>query len=130
MNAGLFIEDELLREEVDDLAVGLEKDGAGAIDGGAYVFAGDLAEARAQADAAAAVQAADVGTPYRDDALLNGGVGAVFGLGGGLVDGLDGRGQLGDDALAGAGRVHDAMAAVAQGSVIQLGDEEPGLCAS
>ena len=63
VNAGLFVEDELLGQKVDDLAVGRERDGPGAIDGGAHVFSGDFAEARAQADAAAAVQTADVGPP-------------------------------------------------------------------
>src|SRR5208337_3040050 len=109
---------------------GRKRDRPGAIDGGAHVFAGDLTEAGPQADAAPAVQAADVGPPYGDDALLDGGVGAVFGLGGGLVDGLDGRGQFGDDAFAGTGGVDDAVAAVAQGSVVQLGHEEPGLGAA
>ena len=43
VDAGLIVEDELLREQVEDFAVGRKGDGAGAVDGGADLFAGDLA---------------------------------------------------------------------------------------
>ncbi len=127
VDAGLLVEDELLREEMDDLAVGRQRDGAGAIDGGADFFAGDLAHARAEADAATAVQAADVGSADGDDAALDGGFGDVFGEGGGLVDGFDGGADFGDDSFARALGVDDAVAAIAEGSVVQLGDEDAGL---
>ena len=60
MNAGLLVEDELLGQQVQDFAIGGEGDGAGAIDGGADIVFGNFAEACAEADAAAAVDAADV----------------------------------------------------------------------
>ncbi len=67
VDAGLLVEDELLRQEMEDLAVGRESDGAGAVDAGANLFAGDLAHAVAEADAATAVDAADVGSADADD---------------------------------------------------------------
>ena len=40
VDAGLIVEDELLREEVQDFAVGREGDGAGAVDGCADLLRG------------------------------------------------------------------------------------------
>ena len=97
---------------------GGQRDGAGAVDGGADIFAGDFAHARAEADAATAVQAADVRSADGDDAALDGGLGNVFGEGGGLVDGFDCGADLGDDSFAGPLGVDDAVAAIAEGSVI------------
>ncbi len=50
----------------------------------------------------------------------------VFGEGGGLIDGFDGGADFGDDTFAGAPGVDDAVAAIAEGSVVQLGDEDAG----
>ena len=114
-------------KQMEDFAIGRERDGAGAVDGGAYIFARDLAHARAEADAATAVQAADVRSANGDDAALDGGLSNVFGEGGGLVDGFDCGADLGDDSFAGPLGVDDAVAAIAEGSIIELGDEDTSL---
>ncbi len=88
VDAGLLVEQKLLRQQVDDFAVGGQGDGAGAIDCGADVFAGDLAQAGAEADAAAAVDAADVLTSDADDALFDDSAGELLGDGRGLIDAL------------------------------------------
>jgi len=127
VDAGLLVEDELLGEQVDDLAIGRQRDGTGAVDGGADFFAGDLAHTRPEADATAAVEAADVRSANGDDAALDGGLGNVFSESGGLVDGFNCGPDFGDDSFAGPLGVDDAVAAIAEGSIIELGDEDASL---
>ena len=120
---GLLVEDELLGEQVQDFAIGGEGDGAGAIDGVADIVPGDFAEARAEADAATAVDAADVGTADGDDASFDDGLGGVFGRDRGAIDGCGGRREVGDESFAHAGGVADAVAAITQRALVDFGDE-------
>jgi hypothetical protein len=71
VNAGLLVEDELLRKQVQDFAIAGQRNGASAIDGCAHILFGDLSQACAEADAAAAVDAANVRTADGDDAALD-----------------------------------------------------------
>ena len=68
-----------------------------------------------------------MGSADGDDAALDGGFGNIFGEGGGLIDRFDGGADLSDDAFASALGVDDAVAAIAEGSVVQLGDEDASL---
>ena len=91
-DAGLLVEDELARQQMQNLAVGREFDGAGAADGGAHVLAGNLAHAPAQLESAIGVDAANVRTADAHYALVNIGAGYALGL---LVGGAHrfGRGR-------------------------------------
>ena len=55
-DAGLIVDDELARQQVQDFAIGRTLHGAGALDGGLHVFAGDFAHAAAQVEAAVGVE--------------------------------------------------------------------------
>ena len=123
MNAGLLVEDELLGQQVEDFAIGRQGDGAGAIDGGADIVFGDFAQAGAEADAAAAVDAADVGSADGDDEAFNDGLRGVFGHHGRAIDGHGCGREVGDESLAHAGGVADAMAAITQRALVHLSDE-------
>ena len=57
-DAGLIVDDELARQQVQDLAVGRTLDGARTLHGGAHIFARDLAHAAAELEAAVGVEAA------------------------------------------------------------------------
>ena len=121
VDAGLFVEQELLRQQVDDFAIGGKRNRAGAVDSGANIFTGDLAQAGAEADAAAAVDAANVLAADADDTLLNDSAGELFSDGGGFVDGLGRRGELGDQAFADSFRVDDRVGPITQSALMQLG---------
>lgn len=124
VDAGLVVEDELLGEEVQDFAIGGKCDGACAVDGGADLFAGDFAHAGAHGDAAARVDAANVGTADADDGGFDFHFGEAFGGEGGAVDGVGGGAEFGDEAFAHALGFFDAVAAVAEDAVLHLGDED------
>ena len=57
-DAGLIVDDELARQQVQNLAVGRTLDGARALHGGAHIFARDLAHAAAQLESAVGIEAA------------------------------------------------------------------------
>ncbi len=122
-DAGLLVEDELAREQVKDFAIGRALDGAGTFDGGAHIFAGDLAHAVAQFEAAVGVDAANMRAADADNALVDVGMGHALGL---LVGGLDGarcRVEIADEPFAHAGRLNHAVAAIAQGAFVEVGGE-------
>ena len=122
VDAGLVVEDELLGEEMEDLAVGGEADGAGAVDGRAHVLAGDLLHAAAHGDAALGVHALDVRTADADDGGFDGRAGGSLSRKGGAVDDLGGGCEIGDDPATHALGGLDAVAPVADAAV-DLGDE-------
>jgi hypothetical protein len=120
MNAGLLVEDELLGEQVEDFAIRGQGDGTGAIDGGADIVFGDFAQAGAETDAAAAVDAADVGSADGDDEALDDGLRGVFGHEPPRDRWPRLPGEVGDEAFAHAGGIADAMAAIARARLREL----------
>ncbi len=123
-DAGLIVDDELARQQVQNLAVGRALHGAGALDSGAHVFARDLAHAAAQFESAIGIEAADMRTADADHALVDVGAGDALAVLGGGLDHAGGRPEIGDKPLAHAGRLHGRVAAIAQGSLIQIGRQD------
>src|SRR5580698_3136282 len=130
VNPRLLIENELLRQQMDDLAIRRQRYGARAINGGANILTRDLAQTRSQADAATAVDATDMRPPDADHAAVDRAL--RHGLSGrcGLIDRLRSLFQLGDQPFSHACRVGDAMPTVTQRSIVQLGDQHTRLRAS
>ncbi len=115
-DAGLVVEDELARQQVQNLAIGGALDGARAIHGGAHIFARNLAHAPAQLDSAIGVQAANVRPAHAHHALVDIGARHALGLLAGRAHRLGRRAQLRDQPLAHSRRLHHAVAAIAQHS--------------
>ena len=130
VHAGLAVDDELLRKEMQGFAIFRQWDGAGLFDGSADVFAADLAGAPAKGNSAMAVYAANMRAGDADDSVLDGGLGNVLSFLNGLLDGVDSLVEIGDDAFAHAARIGDAMAAIAQGILVDFGDHDASLGAS
>ena len=120
VDAGLIVENEFLRQQMENLAIGGQRDGAGAIDGLLDLVASDFARTRAQADAAMTVDAAHVRSADADDGVLDRRSGNVFGGFDRLLNRGDGLVEFDDDALARAARFGDAVAAIAQAGVGEL----------
>src|SRR3984885_1354962 len=125
MNTGLLVENKLLRQQVNDLPIGGQRDGARAIDGGAYIFAGDFAQPVSQADAALAVDAAHVGTAQADDTARNHCIGHLLGFGSGEVEGPAGGLEIADEPLAHPLRIHHTVRPIAQCTFMRLGHQDP-----
>ena len=96
----------------------------------AYFLAGDLAQAASHGDAAAGVDAADVGSSNADDGVLNGRAGGLLRRQRGAVDGFSSGTELRDETFAHTLGGLDAMAAIAQDAVGDLGHEHTALLAS
>ncbi len=120
VDAGLLVEDEFLRKKMEDLAIGGQGDGAGALDGLLDLVAADLARTRAQADASMAVDAAHVRSADADDGVLDGSAGDIFGGLDRFLNRCDGFVEFYDDALARAAGFGDAVSAIAQAGVGEL----------
>ena len=76
------------------------------------------------------VHAANVGPGNADNGVLDGNAGNVFGLLNRFLNAADGLVEFGDDALAQAARLADAVSAIAQAVVAQFGDQHAGLGAA
>ena len=105
MDAGLVVENELLRQQMQRLAIFGQRNAARFLDRLAHVFAADLAGARAERDAALAVDAADMRARDADNGMLNRRLRDVLRLLDRFLDGGDRLVEIGDDALAHAARV-------------------------
>src|SRR5690242_13610104 len=70
-NVVLHVHDEFVREDVEDFAVFGKRNVAGGVHGAAHVFALDVARARAEGDAAAAVHATNVVASDADKSFLD-----------------------------------------------------------
>src|ERR1700761_4643442 len=96
VNARLLVQNELLRQQMDNLAVGGQRNRAGAIHGSADVFASDLAQTRSQADAAPAVHSANMRAADADDTTINGPLRHGFSRSRRFIDRLRGLLQIGN----------------------------------
>ena len=95
-HAVLAVHDELLRQHVEDLAVGGHRDVLGVLQQAEHVVAVNLATR--DRDHAAALEALDVVARDADDDRLDLDARGVLGLGDGLLHGLDGLVDVDDDA--------------------------------
>jgi hypothetical protein len=120
MDARLVVEDELLRQEVQNLTVRRQSHGACAVYGRLNFFARDLAHAAAHADAAAAVDAAYVHTANADHRRLNPRLGCTFSGKRSSIDRIRCRTEIGNQALAHAPRYLNAVPAIAQYAFLNL----------
>ena len=123
-DAGLPVENELAGQQVEDFAIGRAFNGACALDGGAHIFAGDLAHAAAELEAAVGVDAANMRAADADGAVVDVGAGHALGLFVGGFDGLGGGARSLIEAFAHAGRLDDAVTAITQGALIEVGGED------
>src|SRR5271166_826839 len=130
VDARLAVEDELLGQQVQRLAVVGQRDGACLFDGGANVIAADFARAVAQRNAAVAIDAANVRSGHAEDGVLNRRLGNILGLLDRLADGVNGFVEIGDHALAHAARVGETVATIAQRVLVDFGNNDAGLGAS
>jgi hypothetical protein len=130
MDAWLFVEDELLWEQVQDFAIRRKRNRARAVDSGANIFARDFPEARAQADAASAVEAAHMWSADAYDAMVNDRVRYLLSFIRGMRNSADGGSEFSDKALAHSPGRHLRMAAIAQGALMQFSDQHPRFCAA
>src|SRR5207248_8114667 len=99
MHPGLIIENELLREEVKDFAILRQGDGASAFHSLLDLVASDLARTRAQANAAVAVHATDIGPANSNNGIFHGRSSDVFGGFHGFLNRSHSLLQFDDDSL-------------------------------
>ncbi len=130
MHAALAVEDEFLRQQMQRLAIFRHGDAARLLHCLAHIFAADFARARAQRDAAVAVDAANVRAGNAHHGVLHRRLRDVLGLLHRLLDGVHGLFEIGDHAFAHAARVGNAMPAIAQGVVIHFRHNDAGLGAA
>ena len=130
VHASLRVEDELLREQVQDFAIGGQRDRTRLVHGLPDLLACDLAGASTEGDAAVSIEPAHVRSGHSDEGVLDGRARTIFGALDGVLDGRRGFLQIHDDALARAARLGDAVAAIAQAVVTNLGHQSACLGAA
>ena len=130
VHAGLIVENEFLRQQVKNFAIGGKRNCAGALDGLLDLIAPDFTRTRTETDAAMAVHAANMRSADADNGMLDGSPGDVFGGFGRLLNRGDGLVEFDDGSLARAARFGDAVSAIAQAGVGEFGHERACLCAT
>ena len=105
MDARLFIENEFLRKQVQNLAIGRQCHGSCAIDGSTDVFAGNFASTRSPGDTALAVRPANVSSGNPITARSTGAPADIFGLLDCFLNRRNRLFQIDDDSLSGAARL-------------------------
>ena len=109
-DAVLLVDDEVLRQHVQDLAAGRQRHGLGRVDRPPHVVARDLAVLAGDGDHAAAVEALDVRTRQRQVDRVDLDAGHQLGFLDRLLDRLDGRIEVDDHAAPDAARFGNARA--------------------
>ena len=125
MDSWLIVEDKLLRQQVDNLPISGQGNGARAVNCGAYILAGNLAQTVSQADAALAVDAAHVGTSQADHTIRDHRLGHLLGLSSRVVEGSAGGLEIADHPLAHTFRIHLTVGPIAQCTFMQLRYQNP-----
>ncbi len=115
----LLVDDEVLRQHVEDLAAGRQRHGARRVDGAPHVVARDLAVLAGHRDHAAAVEALDVRSADRQVHRADLDAGHQLGFLDRLLDRLDRRLEIDDDAALQALRFGDADADHIDAAVVQ-----------
>ena len=109
-DAVLLVDDEVLRQHVQDLAAGRQRHRLGGVDRAAHVLARDLAVLAGDRDHAAAVESLDVRARQREVDRVDLDAGHQLGFLDRLLDRVDRRLEVDDDAAADAARLGDAEA--------------------
>ena len=130
MDTGLIIQNEFLRQQVQNFPVGGESDRPGFIHGLTNFVAGNLARTGSKAHAAVAIHAAYMRPCDSQQRVFNGSAGRVFSLFDGTLNRSYRLVQIDDDALARATRLCHSMSAIAQAGIGDLGHQNAGLGAS
>ena len=107
-DAVLLVDDEVLRQHVEDLAAGRQRHRLGGVDRAPHVLARDLAVLAGDGDHAAAVEALDVRARQREVHRVDLDAGHQLGLLDRLLDRVDRRLEVDDDAAPDAARLGDA----------------------
>ena len=97
-DAVLLVDDEVLRQHVQDLAAARQRDRLGRVDGAPHVLARDLAVLAGDRDDAAAVERLDVRARQAEVHRVDLDAGGQLGLVDRLLDRLDRRLEVDDDA--------------------------------
>ena len=118
-DAVLLVDDEVLRQHVQDLAAGRQRHRLGRVDRPAHVVAGDLAVLAGDGDDAAAVEALDVRARQRQVHGVDLDAGHQLGFLDRLLDRVDGRLEVDDDAALDAARLGDADADDVEAAVVE-----------
>src|SRR5947207_8478576 len=129
-NAVLRIHDEFMRQDVEDFAVFGERDVASGIHGAAHVFAFDVARARPQRDAAAAIDATHMISGDADERLFDGNVGDAFRFFNGAADGTHRGIEVDDESFAQTFGFGGAQRQELYKFAFEFGDEDGGFCAA
>ena len=128
LDALLAVDREAAPLDVEDLAVGRDRDRAGDLDGAVDVLAGDLAMVRGDRDLAGRVDALDVLAADADEGAVDLPARQALGPLDRVRDGADGLVDVDDHALLEAGRGHGAVAHDRQPAVAaHLADERADL---
>ena len=127
VDSGLAVENELLRQQVQDFAIGGQGNRASLVNCHADFVAGDFAGARSEADTAVTVHAAHVGSRGPDERVLDCGSGGVLGLDDCFLNGRGCLLHVNDEAFARAARFGDAVPAIAQTVVGNFRNQHAGL---
>ena len=130
VDAGLVVENEFLRQQMQNFAIVGKRNGAGLVHRGTQFFAANFARPGAEAQTAVAVDAAGVGPGHAQQGVLDGRSGHVFGLLHRLLNRGYGFVQIDDDALARAARFRYAVTAIAQTVVGNFRHQRAGLGAA
>ena len=128
--ARLIVEDEFLRQQMQNFAVGGQGNRARLIHRQLDLIASNLTRPCAQTDAAVAVDSANMSTTDADDCVLHGRAGDIFR---GLHGSLNRRHclfEFNDHTLARSARLGHAVPAIAQADVGNLRHERAGLGAA
>ena len=120
-DAGLIVENELPRQQVQNLAVRRALDGPRTFHGGAHVFAGNLAHAAAQVESAVGIETANMRPAHTHHALIDIGVRHPLGALDGRLHCFGGRSEVRDKPFAHPRRLHHSVAAIAQCTLVQVG---------
>src|SRR5476651_1891537 len=122
-NAGLLVQDELLRQQMQDFTISGQNHRTRFLHGRANIVTIDITRPRTERDAATAGDALDVRSANGHHGVVHCAVGQFLRFFHGFLDALHGLFQFHDDALARAATLHLAMPAIFQTGIRSLADQ-------
>ena len=125
-DAVLLVDDEVLRQHVQDLAAGRQRHRLGGVDRPPHVVAGDLAILAGHRDHAAAVEPLDVRTRQREVHRVDLDAGHQLGFLDRLLDRIHRGLEIDDDAALDAARLGDADADDVEAAVVEAFADDAG----
>src|ERR1039457_3916913 len=121
LHARLIVENELLRQQMEDFAIGGQGHGASLVYGLTDFVPANLPRPRAESNAAVAVHSADVRARNAHQRMLDRNAGHIFRMLHRFLNAADGLVEVGNDTLAQASRFADPVPAITQSVLAQLG---------